>query len=246
MWRAFQEIAVDASTAVGWPPSRYIDERTAFIVRSMTVRHAREAYYGEPLHGRTWITRIRREMFTTREVRIDSLEHGPLAAARQEWVHVSDQLVPTRAGASLLASFPAETCELDPLLPELPPLAHATPESPTHTFEFDAWWTWMDPLDHANHPAYVDWCDEALCRVLAVKGVAPVALRPVAEEVTFRAGVTGGQRVRIETKLEGHADEGSAIFSHRIFVGETLATTATTVRRLHGESGPSALLALFG
>jgi len=71
---------------------------------------------------------------------------------------------------------------------ELPPW-QPLPGSRT-VFHFEPWFTWMDPLDHANHPAYLDWCDEAISRVMAESGLSPVALRPVAEKLTFRAGAT--------------------------------------------------------
>ncbi len=244
VWRAFQEIAVDASTHAGWPPKRYRDEGTAFIVRTMTVRHALEPYYGEALSGRSWISRMRREMFSTREVRIASDERGPIASARQEWVHVSASLEPTRGGASLLSSFPVEPSAPsdDTLAPELPAIATPIADAPAQRLELDAWWTWMDPLDHANHPAYLDWCDEALCRRLHASGVAPVALAPVAEEVTYRAGVTGGQRVTVESRITGTTSEGHVVLAHKIFAGDVLSATATTVRRLHGHDDASSIV----
>lgn len=248
VWRAFQEIAVDASTAAGWPPIRYRDEGTAFIVRTMTVRHALEPYYGEPLRGRSWISRMRRDMFSTREVRIVSEERGPVASARQEWVHVSASLEPTRGSAALLAAFPVEPPGAvgdDPLAPVLPEVTEKVADAPAHVFDFDAWWTWMDPLDHANHPAYLDWCDEALCRLLHARGVPPVALAPVAEEITYRAGAEGGQRVRVESRLTGRTAEGHAVIGHKIFAAEVLSATATTVRRLHGEADPTRLAGLL-
>lgn len=244
IWRSFQEIAVDASTDAGWPPKRYRDEGTAFIVRTMTVRHALEPYYGEELTGRSWISRMRREMFSTREVRIVSGERGPIASARQEWVHVSASMEPSRGGASLLSAFPVEATPPsdDTLAPELPAIATPIAEAPTQRFELEAWWTWMDPLDHANHPAYLDWCDEALSRRLHAIGIPAVALAPVAEEITYRAGVTGGQRVALESKLTGLTGEGHAVIAHKIFAGEVLSATATTVRRVHGQDDASAIV----
>lgn len=249
MWRSFQEIAVDASTEAGWPPKRYRDEGAAFIVRSMTVRHAQEPYYGEPLTGTTWVSRMRRDLFSTREVRIVSKERGAIASARQEWVHVSAAMVPTRAPKSLLDAFLPESIEGSFLEPELPPITEKIESSATLEFEFDAWWTWMDPLDHANHPAYVDWCDEALSRALAAKGLNPLALTPEAEEVTFRFGVRGGQRVAVRSNAIGFDAKGNLAVAHRIYAllpeGEVLAANATTFRRLHGETERTQLRVLF-
>lgn len=234
VWRAFQEVAVEASTAAGWPPSRYRDEGVAFIVRSMTVVHAREAFYGERFAGHTWVSRMRREMFSTREVRIGSAR-GPLASARQEWVHVAASattLEPARASQALLDAFPAVAGPDGDVTPKLPEVVTTRGEHAPHLFELDAFYTWMDPLDHANHPAYVDWADEALCRALAAGGIAPVQLVPVAEEATFRSGVTGAERVRVETRATGRTALGDVVCDHRVLAGDRLCASVTTVRRL--------------
>lgn len=234
LWRAFQEVAVDASTAAGWPPSRYREENVAFIVRSMSVVHAREAFYGERLVGTTWVSRMRREMFSTREVRIHG-ERGPLASARQEWVHVgavNNQLEPSRGSRALLDAFAATSCPEDDVAPALPKITEPIAAHAPHVLELDAFHTWMDPLDHANHPAYLDWADEALSRALASAGIAPIGLVPVAEEATFRSGVVGGERVRVETAAKGLTSARDLVCAHSIFAGDRLCATVTTVRRL--------------
>ena len=242
VWRAFQDVAVEASIRAGWPPERYREEGTSFVVRSMRVRHAKETHYGEPITGRTWVSRMRREMLCTREVRLTSAR-GEIASARQEWVHVSSSLEPTRAGAALLEAFPVLSSPPDDTPPELAALATpAEPHAP-HVFSFTAWWTWMDPLDHANHPAYVDWCDEALSRAMHAASIAPVRLVPVAEELVFRSGVVAGEDARVETLARGHTADGAAVLAHRVLVGDRLCATATTVRRVLGEEGPSSLIA---
>ncbi len=234
VWRAFQEVAVEASTAAGWPPSRYRDEGVAFIVRSMTAVHAREALYGERLSGSTWVSRMRRDMFSTREVRIAG-GGGLLAAARQEWVHVAasgNVLEPARGSQPLLAAFPAVAGPEGDVPPVLPATLTKAPDHEPHVFELEAFHTWMDPLDHANHPAYVDWADEALSRALARCGVPPIALVPVAEEASFRSGVVGAERVRVETRVAGRTAAADVVCEHRVLAGQRLCATVTTVRRL--------------
>lgn len=245
LWRACQDVAVGASIAGGWPPVRYREVGTSFVVRQMTVVHHRETDYGEPLRGRTWVSRFRREMLSTREVRIEDAR-GPVASARQEWVHVSAALAPARASKALLEAFPAEPGPVGDVPPELPTLAHAAEggaKTPPHVFELEAWSTWMDPLAHANHPAYVDWCDEAISRAMLRAGLDPVSLVPVGEEVLFKSGVVAGDAVRVETRAEGWTSAGAAILTHHIRVGDRACAVATTVRRLLGQEGPSALVA---
>src|SRR5690349_14717343 len=106
VWRAFQEVAVLGSIERGWPPERYRNEGCSFIVRDMSVVHHREAIYGENIRGRTWISRVRREMFFQRECRLNGI-----ASATQQWVHVSSELVPSRGPKSLVEAFPIEEHE---------------------------------------------------------------------------------------------------------------------------------------
>lgn len=245
VWRLFQEIAVEASTAGGWPPSRYREERTAFVVRSMIVQHRHEITYGEPLSGTTWVARMRREMLSTRELRLCSLDpaRGPLAAARQEWVHVSESLQPARAPRTLIDAFPEEQSpDGQSATPEMPPIAQPLEAHAPHVFTFRAWWTSMDPLDHVNHPAYVDFCDEAIAVAANAAGIAPLSITPLAEELTFRSGVVGGEDVRVESVVRGLTADGAAVIAHRILVDDRLCASGTTVRRLVEEVGPTALV----
>jgi acyl-CoA thioesterase FadM len=245
VWRLFQDVAVGGSIRAGWPPARYREEGVSFIVRSMVVRHHREAIYGEPLTGSTWPSRFRRGMFFRRECRVSSPD-GPVASATQEWVHVtsdpaSGELKLARASDSLVEAFAVEAHDGPVTLPEVEPLER---ERRTHRFELECWHTWMDPLDHVNHPVYVDWCDEALSRAMAAAGLDPVRLSPVAEKASFERGVTATERVRIETRLVGRSAGGAAVFEHRVSASGRRCARLTTVRRLAGEVGESALLAL--
>jgi acyl-CoA thioesterase FadM len=240
LWRACQEVAVMASSAAGWPPSRYRDEGNAFVVRSMTVVHHRETVYGEALVGRSWVSRFRREMLSSRQVRIDGEDGAPVVVATQEWAHVSAALVPSRAPASLTGAFPAEPG--DGAEAGLPSPAEPSGGA-SWQIALPIWQLWADPLGHVNHPVYVDFCDEALSRSLRARGELPARLVPVAEEVHFRGGVEPGEVVTVQTAPRGWTALGDAVFAHRILVGERLAATATTVRRLAGETGRSSLFA---
>lgn len=241
VWRLCQDVAVEASTRCGWPPLRYREEQNAFVVRSMIVVHHAEALYGEPLVGTTWVSRMRREMLSTREVRIRAAR-GPIATARQEWVHVGATLEPTRAPSALLEAFRPEEGPPGDRPPELPAIATPIePQRAPRVFSFRAWFTWMDPLDHVNHPAYVDFCDEAISVAMHEAGLSPVSLAPVAEELTFRAGVGPGDAVRVESHALGWTSEGHAVIAHRILAGDALAASGKTVRCIVGEEGPSAL-----
>jgi acyl-CoA thioesterase FadM len=98
----------------------------------------------------------------------------------------------------------------------------------------------MDPLAHVNHPAYVDFADEATSRAMLEVGLDPVQLAPIAEETTFKSGVVAGDRVLVETRVIGRLED-AAVLEHRISAGERLCARVVAIRAL---ASLDALLAL--
>lgn len=233
VWRAMQDVVVDQSTAVGWPPARYAQTNSMFVVRTMTVQHARELRIGEPLTGFTWVSRARRSVLFTREVRLFTGEES-VAVATQEWAYLSRDLQPTKPGPELYAAFP--------IIEGLPRVELEAPAAPAdgkrHHFRFRTWHTWMDPFGHINHPAYVDFCDEALCRIVGAAGLEPQHLMPVAEQVHFRAPIAADVEVEVETTLVG-AVGSAAVLEHRVIVDDKVCALATTHRALLGAGDAS-------
>jgi acyl-CoA thioesterase FadM len=225
VWRAMQDVVVDQSSSVGWTPERYVEAGTMFVVRTMTVKHEREVRIGEALMGRTWPSRARRQMLFTRQVRLFAGDEL-LAGATQEWAYLTRTLEPTRAGPDIFSAFTIEEGYPDF---ELPSFVHQK-GAKTHVFDFTTWHGWMDPHAHANHAAYVDYCDEGVARVVAAEGGDPQSLVPVAETVHFRAAIGPGELITVETTEVGKA-QGARVFEHRILSGEKVCATATTLRR---------------
>jgi acyl-CoA thioesterase FadM len=229
VWRAMQDAVVDQSTSVGWTPERYVQANTMFVVRTMTVKHEREVRIGEDLVGRTWPSRARRQMLFTRQVRMFARagDQALVASATQEWAYLSRDLEPIRAGKDIFDAFTIEEGFPDVELPSF--VAEAN--QPLHVFDFTTWYGWMDPHGHANHAAYVDYCDEGIARVVAAEGRDPQQLVPVAETVHFRAAIGPGELITVETAKAGHAHGGAwHVYKHRILSGDKVCATATTLR----------------
>ncbi|MCB9678355.1 MAG: acyl-CoA thioesterase [Alphaproteobacteria bacterium] len=232
VWRAFQDAAVLGSSRRGWPPARYATEECAFVVRQMTVVHHRETRFGEAVTGRTWVERFRRGLFSTRQIRFE-VDGEPLADAIQEWVHVATvggAMKVSRASDTLLASFAEHPTDEEVELPAF----EALEGQPEHTFAFTTWFTWMDPLNHANHPAYVDFADEAISRVLHRCGLDPIELVPVAEQVKFKSGVLAADEVVVKTRLIGRTAVGDAVIEARVERPGEVCAEAVLVRRMVG------------
>lgn len=239
VWRAFQDVALLGSTACGWPPSRYRADGIAFVVRAMTATHVREARYGEPITARTCISEFRRGLLITRQIELIGAD-GPIARATQEWAHVRLQdggMRPARASEALQAAFQIDDRLSTAIFPEFREADHAR----SHALRFPCWHTWMDPLAHVNHPAYVDWCDEAISVAMAAGGLDPLSLRPVAEWVKWRNGVKAPDDVEVRTRVLGMTAAGDVVCEHRISAGEDPSTIALTARRL-AEGRPERLL----
>jgi acyl-CoA thioesterase FadM len=193
----------------------------------MVLVHHRETAFGEALTARTWVSTFRRGTLSDRQVRILGTA-GLVASATQRWVHVAlPDLKPVRAAPDLERSFGVTALDGDGdvVLPAFDP----DPGS-EHAWTFTAWYTWMDPLAHANHPAYVDWADEAACRLAAGAGLDPHALRPIAEGVTWRSGVVAPQTVTLRTRRAGRTAAGAVVLEHRFEAEGRLCAEATTVR----------------
>jgi acyl-CoA thioesterase FadM len=227
IWRLCQDAATLASIRVGWPPSRFRLERVAFIVYKMTLLHAAETPYGAVLDAQTWVSRLRRRTLCTREVRI-RMGNQRVAAATQEWVHVDfETLKPKQGSIETAAAFPELDLEPSVTMPPFDELHGAEEE-----LNFEMWQTWSDPLAHANHPAYVDWCDEATSRRMLAAGLDPVSLRSLAEQVTFRSSVTPGERVSVRTRRIGVIGTHAVVLRHHLDTERGPAAEATSVRAL--------------
>ncbi len=233
LWRLLQDVAVEASSAAGWPPERYRRAGTAFVVRAVTVVHHREARYGESAEARTWVWRFLRDTLCTREVRV-SAGGEPLLSASQQWAHVlwdGERMRPSRAPASLREAF--RDAPLEPSV-ELPHHQRA-PSKRTHRWTLPVWHTWMDPLAHVNHPSYLAWADEALARLVAEAGLDPQRLVPVAERAVFHRALTAPGEVTVTTRRLGPVEPNAIAFEHHVLDTQgQLAARIRTVRALEG------------
>ncbi len=239
LWRGFQDVAVFASSRAGWPPQRFRASGTSFVVAKMTVVHHRETSFGEALEGQSWVRKFRRGTLCTREVRLMAGGEA-VVSGTQEWVHVDDAGKPTRASSEVVEDFtPHEEGGV-----EMPAATQAL-EGPERTFTFAPWHTWMDPLDHVNHPQYVDFADEATARALSAVGASPLALVPLAETVRFKLPIVAGQSITLTHSAVGRV-EGGYLLAHRLESEQGVHAEVVTARAMHDDADGEALAAAYG
>jgi len=236
VWRLCQDAATLASIEAGWPPSRFREEGVFFVVYRMVMVHGEDTPYGTPIEATTWVSQLRRRTLSTREVRLRS--GGRLvASATQEWVHVdAETFKPKQGSEATAAAFPP--VDIEPSV-ELPGFEEV-PGRETR-FELEMWQTWADPLGHANHPTYIDWCDEATSRAMVEAGLSPTELRPVAEQVTFKDSVLPAERVEVTTERIGVAEDHAVVLQHHLTTQRGTAAVAKSIRRL-ASAGSDALI----
>jgi acyl-CoA thioesterase FadM len=211
----------------------------AFIVYKMTMLHQAETPYGAVLDTKTWVSRFRRRTLCTREVRV-RIADQPVASATQEWVHVDfETQKPTQGSHEIAAAFPEVEVERSVTMPRFDPLPGGEEE-----LVFDMWETWSDPLAHANHPQYIDWCDESTSRRMLASGLDPVLLQPLAEQVTFRSSVLPGERVSVRTKRVGVIGGNAVVLKHHLATGRGPAADAVSVRSV-AEGSAEALISAW-
>ncbi len=235
IWRLAQEAAVQGTIALGWSPERLRREQRAFVVSDMTVVHHRQAAYGERVRARTWVRSVHRSTLFGRELRLWS-PHGPIAAIAQRWAHVAwtgpDALEVCPAKADLLGAMQAAPTPGVPV-PALPPVVRpVAPVGWSHRIE--VWHTWMDPLGHVNHPAYLDFVDEVLCRWVHATGGDAQSIVPVADRLRYRQAANATWTLRVALVLRGETADGAAVLDARILREDdgALLVRGTVVRRV--------------
>lgn len=219
--------------ACDWPPHRYRDTQTGWVVRELVGIHSQELLY--PLGGhtqiQTWIAQSRRRLLFRRETRIVDRFWGSV-----DWVFVGGEAGawgPKAAPDDLVAAFAVEHHGDAPHFPALEQESYqAGPD-----FYLEPLWTEMDPQGHTNHPRYVDWAEEALARWVAKTGLDPLLTVAVAERVRYRAEARAQDRVRIEIAQAGMLDAQTRVFDckmTRVGAQEPVKLCEVRMVRRHG------------
>jgi acyl-CoA thioesterase FadM len=228
IWRVCQDVALEGSTRGGWPPSRYLEENNAYVMRKMTVAHLREVSPMSTLFAKTWVSKNRRDTINIREIRLYDAEtmRDPVSIATQEWAHIDRAKGLSRAPKSLVDAFAVMDIDPSVTLPEPTKIEAGT----EHLFSFKCWHIWRDALGHLNHPSYVDAFDEGIYSVAHGKKLETAGIRAHGEQITYRSSINAGDDVQVLTKRVGTIDDVTCVFEQQMRVGETLCAEATLVR----------------
>jgi len=83
-----QAAAVAHSTEQGWPPQRYVEEGSAFVVRSHVIEYLAASFTGESIVVETWVTGFQK-ITSLRKYIIRRPDDGALLArAETNWAYI--------------------------------------------------------------------------------------------------------------------------------------------------------------
>ncbi|MCC6801914.1 MAG: acyl-CoA thioesterase [Anaerolineae bacterium] len=158
--RYMQEAALDASAAVGYDEARYNEMGHIWLIRETNIEYLRPLRFGDSVEVTTWVGDFRR-VRSRRMYELHSVSSGELVAkASTDWVYIERASGrPARVPDEMIAAFlpdgqPEEAQRRDPF-PEMP-----TPPPGVVTVRRDVEWRDVDPEQHVNNAAYLNYMEE--------------------------------------------------------------------------------------
>lgn len=104
--RWMQSAAVAHSSAQGWSAERYLDEGSAFVVRSHTIEYLAPSFSGESIVVETWVTGFQKVTSVRKYLIRRADDQQLLARAETNWAYIGRQHgVPRRIPRELIDSF---------------------------------------------------------------------------------------------------------------------------------------------
>lgn len=86
--RWMQEVAIEHSTAQGWPMARYLEASASWYVRSHLIEYLRPAVLGDELRVCTWVADMARRNSLRRTLFLREADQAIVAQAETQWIFV--------------------------------------------------------------------------------------------------------------------------------------------------------------
>ena len=87
--RWMQEIAIEHSTRLGWPMSRYLSIGASWYVRSHFIEYLRSAEFGDTLLACTWVATMGESSSLRRTLFLRADNHHIVVRAETQWIFVN-------------------------------------------------------------------------------------------------------------------------------------------------------------
>ncbi len=110
-----QSAAVAHSTAQGWPPQRYVETDSGWVVRLHTIEYQQAAYANQQIVVKTWVSNFRKILSLRKYQIVRPHDNSVLAVAATNWAYMGRKhYVPRRIPPELIESFEIVAEENEP------------------------------------------------------------------------------------------------------------------------------------
>lgn len=159
-----EETATQASADAGYPMQWYLENHCMWLIRKMTIRFDRPAFYGDELELETWVSDLQR-VRSHRDYRIRRGQEQ-IARARANWVFMDTQTMrPRRVVSNFVEAF-----GLHEEVPEPIPVRLKNPQEVTNPRIFMSEHTAksyeIDMVGHVNNSMYPRWTEHGALAIL--------------------------------------------------------------------------------
>ena len=105
--RWMQELAIEHSTALGWPLERYLASGASWYVKTHFIDYLRPAELGDTLLACTWVSAMNERSSPRHTLFLRESDHQIVARAETLWIYVSLKSGrPLPIAADVRAAFP--------------------------------------------------------------------------------------------------------------------------------------------
>lgn len=223
-----EETATQASADAGYPMQWYLDNHAMWIIRKMTIRYERPAFYGDELELETWVSDLQR-VRSHRDYEIRRVKDNQrIVHARANWVFVDTQTMrPQRVVSDFVESFGLQEKTLEPIVVRLKnPQQPANPR--TFITEHEVKTYEIDMVGHVNNSMYPRWTEHAALTILRNMGWSferqqtelNATFMMVGREIEYFQAAQEGDKIRISSKLAAFTRTRVAIV-HEVRHAET-------------------------
>ncbi len=113
--RWMQDAAVAHSAAQGWPPERYQEIGSAWVVRSHQITYLQPAFAGDRITVVTWVAGFRKIRSLRKYKIVRPADEVTLAVAETDWAFIgTEHHVPRRVPVELAGAFEVVSAEREP------------------------------------------------------------------------------------------------------------------------------------
>lgn len=205
--RYMQETALDASAAVGYDEARYEQLGHIWLIRETQIEYLHPLRFGDSVEVKTWVGDFRRVRSRRYYELRNAASEELVAQGSTDWVYIDRAtLRPARVPPEMVAAFAPDGLP-DPA-PRDPFPAAPLPPPGAFTLRRPVEWRDIDPEQHVNNAAYLNYMEE--CGIQAVASFGWPMPRIQAEgfalvarqfRVEYRWQATFGDELAITTYL---------------------------------------------